>query len=103
MQQNKSYAEMLEDSKAKSAALLARAATPEELGRLRSPEVLVIENDSNSSMAIGAMVWDKNFMGGAWLSRTIARNVSKESAVATLRAQMENENLKDIHIYVEGF
>ena len=93
------------------AAILSDATPPaptaEESARLRSPEELNIDPESRYSLAIGALVWDKtyNYKGanGGWLSRTIARNVQPVTALGQMRQAMTNPNLKDIHIYVEGF
>lgn len=104
---SKTYAEMLAEAEARTAAILAREATPEELARLRSPEELNVDTEANRTYCVGALVWDKtyNYKGanGAFLSRTITRNLYARDAVAHLRQCMTNENLKDIHIYPEVF
>lgn len=97
----KTYAEMYAEAEAKNTTLMAREATPEEMARLRTPEELNVDPELTSSMAIGASVWSDRYNG--WFSQTVSRNVSPSRAVAQLRSLMTNENMKGIHIYVEGF
>ena len=97
------YMEAKRESNRADLGYASKLVPMERIDRLARYSELNVDSSSRSSMAISASVFDKNFEGGAWLSRTIARNVRPSDAQDLLVQLTANPNLRRLEAYIEAF